>query len=80
MNLRQVCDWCRLMWTYRDSLNYGVLERRIRKAGLMSEWQTFAALAVENLGMSKDAIPFYDVRGKKKAEQILKHILISLES
>ena len=75
MNLRQICDWCRLLWTYKDSLNHELLESRIRKAGLMSEWKAFAALAVEYLGMPVEVMTLYDVRGKKKAEQILKHIL-----
>lgn len=75
MNLRQICDWCRLLWTYRNSLNHELLEKRIRKAGLMSEWKVFAALAVGYLGMPKEAMPLYDVRGKKKAERVLKHIL-----
>ena len=82
MNLRQICDWCRLLWTYRDSLNQELLEKRIRKAGLMKEWKAFAALAVEYLGMPVEAMPLYDVRGKmsdgrykNKAERILKHIL-----
>ena len=47
IGLRQICDWCRLLWTYRDSLDYELLESRIRKAGLMSEWKAFAAFAVE---------------------------------
>ena len=32
VSIRQLCDWCRLLWTYRDSLNHRVLESRIRKA------------------------------------------------
>ena len=82
MNLRQLCDWCRLLWTYKDSLNREILELRIRKAGLMREWKAFAVLAVEWLDMPEEAMPFYDVRCKmsdgrcdKKAERILKHIL-----
>ena len=75
MNLRQICDWCRLLWTYKDSLNRGCLEKRIRKAGLMSEWKAFAALAVEYLGMPSKAIPMYDSRFKSKGERILRHIL-----
>lgn len=82
MNLRQICDWCRLLWTYKESLNHGLLESRIRKAGLMTEWKAFAALAVDYLGMPIDAVPLLDVRclkedgrWKKKAEQVLKHIL-----
>ena len=64
IGLRQICDWCRLLWTYRDSLNHGLLESRIRKMGLMSEWQVFGDLAVEYLGMPAEAMPFCDVRGK----------------
>ena len=82
MNLRQICDWCRLLWTFKDTLNHDVLEKRIRRAGLMSEWKAFAALAVNYLGMPVEAMPLYDVRGKrddvrwrKKAERILNHIL-----
>ena len=75
MNLRQICDWCRLLWTYKDSLNHELLEKRISKAGLMAEWKAFAALAVEYLGMPEVAMPLYDIKGKKKAEQILNHIL-----
>ena len=41
----------------------------------MAEWKAFAALAVAYLGMPEIAMPMYDVRCKKKAEQILKHIL-----
>ena len=79
MNLRQICDWCRLLWKFKDSLNHGLLESRIRKAGLMSEWKAFAALAVDYLGMSLDAVPlFSNVNLKdnhKKAERLLNHIL-----
>lgn len=77
MNLRQICDWCRLLWTYRESLNHKRLESWIRKAGLMTEWKAYAALAVEYLGMPIEAMPMYDESSKwsKKAKQILNHIL-----
>ena len=51
IGLRQVCDWCRLIYTYRDSLNYELLESRLRKMGLMSEWKVFYNLASRYLGM-----------------------------
>lgn len=72
VGLRQVCDWCRLMWTYRDSLDLELLERRIRKAGLMSEWKAFGAFAVKYLGMPIDAMPLLvgsKVQEFKKFEQ-----------
>lgn len=75
IGLRQICDWCRLLWTYKDSLNYGLLEKRIRKMGLMTEWQAFAALAVDWLSMPKGAMPLYDVKWKMKGERILEFVL-----
>ena len=84
VGLRQLCDWCRLMWTYRDSLNYGLLEQRIKRAGLVSEWKAFGALAIEYLGFPKDYMPLLDVRSKKedvrwrkKADRIIEFILKS---
>lgn len=77
IGLRQICDLERLLWTYRDSLNRGLLESRIRKMGLMSEWKAFAALSVIYLGMPEDAMPLYSTseKWKKKADKILKLVL-----
>ena len=88
IGLRQICDWCRLLYTYRDSLNYGLLEQRIKSAGLTSEWKAFGALAIEYLGFPKGSMPLLDVRSKKedgrceidanlrkKADKICKFIL-----
>ena len=77
LGLRQICDWCRLLWTYRDSLNYGLLESRIRRAGLLTEWKAFGAFAVDYLGMPSEAMPFYsaDAKWKKKADMICSFIL-----
>lgn len=90
IGLRQICDWCRLLWTYKDSLNNGLLESRIRKAGIMKEWKAFGAFAVEYLGMPAEAMPYLDVRSKmddgrceidkhlkRKADKILKFVLES---
>lgn len=76
IGLRQICDWCRLLYTYRDSLDYSLLKSRIRKMGLMAEWKAFGAFGVEYLGMSIDAMPFLDAdidlnsNLKRKAERI----------
>lgn len=77
IGLRQICDWCRLLWTYRDSLNHGLLESRIKNMGLMSEWKTFGSLAVNTLGMPAEAMPFYSDsnKWKKKAERVLAFVL-----
>lgn len=77
IGLRQICDWCRLIWTYRDSLDLRTLEKRLKTSGLMSEWHAFASLAVESLGMPAEAMPFYSPAKclRKKAKRILSYIL-----
>ena len=75
IGLRQICDWCRMLWTYKDTLDCVLLERRIREMGLMSEWKAFGALAVNSLGMPVEAMPFYDTRYKIKGEKVLAFVL-----
>lgn len=72
IGLRQICDWCRLLSTYKELLDHSLLERRLMKMGLMSEWKAFAALAVDYLGISTDDIPFYEIkkRWSSKANRI----------
>lgn len=72
IGLRQFCDWCRLLWTYRSELDLRLLESRLQKMGLMSEWKAFSAFAVEYLGMPPEEMPLYsaDARWKKKASRI----------
>lgn len=77
IGLRQICDWCRLLYTYRDSLNIELLKSRIRKAGIRTEWKVFATLAVDYLGMPAGYMPLYDGSKKwqKKAERLLSFVL-----
>lgn len=77
LGLRQICDWCRLLWTYRESLNHRLLESRIRKMGLMSEWKAFAAFAVDYLDMPADAMPLYSSARKwsRKAKRIQEFVM-----
>ena len=77
LGLRQICDWCRLLWTYKDSLKLGLLELRIRRMGLMSEWRAFGTFAVDYLGMPMEAMPLYsaDAKSKRKADKICEFIL-----
>ena len=77
IGLRQICDWCRLLWCYRSELDLQLLESRIHAMGVMSEWHTFAALAVDELGMPVDSMPFYSAadRWKRKTGRILSYIL-----
>ena len=76
IGLRQICDWCRLIWTYRDSIKSNLLEDRLKKAGVLTEWKAFSAFAVDYLGMPQENIPLYSDsnKWKKKARIILKMV------
>lgn len=83
LGLRQICDWCRLLYTYKDSLNYELLESRIKEMGLVSEWKTFGALAVFYLGLpfTVDGLLLDGEkeleRYRQKADRIMEFILKS---
>lgn len=77
IGLRQVCDWCRLLWFHNDSIDVVLLKKRIQDAGITTEWKVFAALAVEWLGMPIEVIPLYSAekRWSNKAKYILSFIM-----
>lgn len=77
IGLRQVCDWCRLLWTYRSEIDRWLLYDRIRKMGILTEWESFAALAVDRLGMPGEAMPLYSSKRKwsRKAERVLSFMM-----
>lgn len=79
LGLRQICDWCRLLWTYRDTIDIKLLEKRLCSMRLMTEWKAFGAFIVEYLGMPIEAMPLYDCseKWKRKAEGILSFIMMS---
>lgn len=59
IGLRQVCDWCRLLYVFRESLDVRYIENQLKKMGLVEEWKVFAVLAVDFLGAPKEIIPLY---------------------
>ena len=77
IGLRQICDWCRLIWTYQDKINVDLLEKRLKQMGLISEWKAFAAMVVDWLGMPADAMPLYsnDKKWSKKANRIIAFVI-----
>lgn len=77
IGLRQICDWCRLLWTYRSEIDVAGLALRLDAMGIMSEWKAFAAYAVEYLGMLAEAMPLYsdDAKWTRKAARINAFVL-----
>lgn len=77
VGLRQLCDWCRLLWTFRKVIDRNLLEKRLKEAGIVSEWKAFAALAVDWLGMPVEAMPLYNESNhwKRKSKRIMTFVL-----
>ena len=77
VGLRQIADWCRLLWTFREEIDVGLLEGRLTAMGLLSEWRAFGAFAVEYLGMPEAAMPLYSgaVKWRRRARRIRDRIL-----
>lgn len=75
--LRQICDWCRLLWSFHNKLDFHILELRLRKMHLMAEWEAFGAIAVKYLGLPKDIMPFYNEFNSRQwvCDRILSMIL-----
>ncbi|WP_262503354.1 nucleotidyltransferase domain-containing protein [Xylanibacter ruminicola] len=73
IGLRQICDWCRLLWTYRERIDNDLLEKRLNEMGLITEWKAFAALAVKFLDYPCSAMPLYggSIKWYNKAKKIL---------
>lgn len=77
IGLRQICDWCRLLWTYREVIDRPLLAERLCAMRIMSEWRAFAAFAVNYLGMLPEAMPLYDgsPKWRRKAGRISAFVL-----
>jgi hypothetical protein len=43
--------------------------------GLLSEWKSFASLAVSYLGMPEEAMPFYDSRFNRRGSRIMEFVM-----
>lgn len=76
IGLRHICDWIRLLWTYRESIDVELLKKRLVLMGLMAEWRAFGSLAVEFLDMPKEAMPLYlkSKKNTRRANRILRII------
>ena len=77
IGLRQVCDLCRILYTFKGSLNELLLISSLKEAGVMSEWKAFGAFAVDYLGMPAEVFPLYSnaMKWKTKANRILTCIM-----
>ena len=76
IGLRQICDWCRLLWAYQKEIDWNYIESKLYEMEAVTEWKAFAAIAVDCLGMPNSKMPLYDPSPlwSQKAERIIKFI------
>ncbi len=79
VGLRQICDWCRLIWKFYDSIDIDLLKDRLKVMGLRKEWEAFAYLAVNTLNMPEAKMPLYTSSNsaRRKSDLILKRVFES---
>jgi len=77
IGLRQICDWCRLIWKCYDDVDQQLLIKRLKDMRFLSEWKVFASLAVDYLGMPAEKMPLYDESNNysRKAKFVLDYIM-----
>ena len=73
IGLRQICDWCRMLWSNREIIDEKKIEKKLRAMGLMTEWRAFASVAVDLLGMPQESMPLYskEEKWKRKAKRVM---------
>lgn len=75
LGLRQLCDIARLLHVYRGRLDIEAFRDRLLQFSLYREWQMFAGVLVEKLGLPADEAPLYDPGCTEKSGKVLGIIL-----
>lgn len=77
IGLRQICDWSRLVWTYYSAINIEWMRDKLYEMHLYTEWDAFASLAVDVLGMPEESMFFCNSYQTKrtKVDHILHFVL-----
>ncbi|MDE6278459.1 MAG: nucleotidyltransferase family protein [Paramuribaculum sp.] len=75
IGMRQLCDWAMIFHTHAEDIDIPKLKHHIQRFGIIKEWQLFACIAVNHLGVPKDKIPLYDPSYSEKSEKIFQEIM-----
>lgn len=77
VGLRQVCDWCRFLHTYRDQIDKEKLALYIRGFHLEAFWNIWGRLAILYVGYPEQGMPCIQSGFEKQTRLMLKHIFVS---
>jgi len=75
--LRQICDWARYLYTYREDIDFDRLRSDVLSLGLERGWKVFASMIVDVLGCPSEVVPLYDSAWMSKAKWALKSVFIT---
>ena len=75
IGLRQVCDWTLLLHARKDQIDKERLRTMLGSLGLLKPWQVLGCLAVSQLGLPEEEMPFYEPHYSRKGRRLLRIIL-----
>lgn len=75
IGLRQFCDWMMFLHVRKDEIDRAKLKKIIDDMDMMTPWQTFGCVLVDELGMPEDEFPFYDSRKRSKVSKVIARVL-----
>ncbi len=74
LGLRQICDWARVLHTNCGDIDRALLESRLARMGLLSEWKAFVGFLVVYLGLPEEEAPLYDAGYSSKTGKLWRYI------
>lgn len=75
IGLRQVCDWTLLLHARKEQIDSDRLRTMLDSLGLLKPWQVLGCLAVSQLGLPEEEMPFFEPRYRRKSRRLLRIIM-----
>ena len=75
IGLRHLSDWVVYLHTFKDQINREDLFQNLNTFGLFKAWQVFGYIAVNNLDLPKEELPFYTEKYKTHSQKVLNIIM-----
>lgn len=72
---RQISDVARTLHTYHGQLDLDKLHQWLNAMHLTKPWKTFGFLMVDQLGLPKCEMPFYDASCRRSAQRLYRNVM-----
>lgn len=67
-SIRQMCDWCMMLYHVYQKIDDTKLEKELTHFGLIQSWKVFGYIAVNALGLPIEKCPLYDEKISNQAK------------